>query len=74
VVVASAAIMGILHSDEFEIIFPVRALLLKGRGAVADLDPAGRLVGKQPRIVHVAEVLTLRYRAFAQRTAIDGFQ
>ena len=41
---ASPTIRGILHFNEFEIFFPIGLLFEQWHGAIADLDPADRLV------------------------------
>ncbi len=41
---------------------------------VADFHPADRLVGTNPRVVHVAQVFALGDRAFPQCAALNRFQ
>jgi len=73
-VTASPTIMGILHPDQVKILLPIRTLFLERRRAIANLHPARGLIGKKPRIIHVAKVLSLRYRAFTQCATVDSFQ
>ena len=55
-VAAFAAVVSVLHLHEVEILLPVRTLFLERRGALADFDPSHRLVGTNPRLVHVAQI------------------
>ena len=58
-VAAFTAIVGVLYAGEVEIFFPVGTLFLKRRRAIADFDPARRLIVTESRVVHVAEIFTL---------------
>src|SRR5229473_3444022 len=58
-VAAFTTVVSVLDLDQVEILLPIRTLLLQRRGAVADFDPAHRLVCTNPRLVHVAQVFAL---------------
>jgi hypothetical protein len=58
--------MRILHLDQFEVLLPIRSLFLQGSRTVTDLNPAGRTVGAKSGFLHVAKILALGYRTFAQ--------
>src|SRR5260370_15084839 len=65
--------MSVLHLHQLEILLPVRTLFQERRGAVTNFDPAHRLVGTNPRLVHVAKIFALGDRALAQRAALNRF-
>jgi hypothetical protein len=54
---ASATIMGILHFDEVEILFPVWPLFEQWRRAITDFDPAHSLIRTKSCITHITEIL-----------------
>ena len=73
-VAAFAAVVRVLHLDQLEILLPVRTLFLQRRWAVTDFDPPHRLVGTNPRLIHIAQVFFPRDRAFAKCTALNRLQ
>jgi len=56
VVAALAAVVGVLDAGQVEVAFPIGALFLERRGAVADFHPSGGLVFAEAGFAHVAEV------------------
>ena len=71
-VAAFAAVVGILHASEIEILLPVRTFLLKWSRAIADLDPARRLIFTAARVAHIAQVFSLRDRSLAEGFIVYG--
>src|ERR1700683_1651169 len=56
VVPALAAVMRILHLDQFEVSLPIGALFLEWSRTVADLNPPGGAVRAKPGLLHVSQV------------------
>src|ERR1700756_2778537 len=74
VVAALAAVVGVLNSDQFEILFPVRTLFLQRSWTVTDFDPASAVVGGKLGMVHIAQVFAFGDRTSAKRAALDAFK
>src|ERR1700686_1287126 len=55
-VAAFAPVVGVLHLHQLKILLPVRTLFLQRCGAITDFDPAHRLVGTSPSLIHVPQV------------------
>src|SRR6059058_642742 len=66
--------VGVLHAQQLEILFPVRPLLVERYIAEADLDPADRAVVAQAGIGHVAEIFVARHRTATESTVLDCAQ
>ena len=73
-VAALAAVMRILHSRELEVFFPVRTFFLQRRRAITHFDPSHRLVGAEPRFIHIAQIFAFGYGAFTERFALNGLK
>jgi hypothetical protein len=71
---AAPAIVRILNSRQFEILFPIGPLFEKRCRAVANLHPARCLILAEPRLSHIPQVLAFRYRPFAESPVLDGFE
>jgi len=71
---AFPAIMRVLYPGQFEVFLPIRTFFLQRRGAVTDLYPTSRIVGAQPCLPHISQVLALSDRASAQVASLDCFQ
>jgi hypothetical protein len=63
-----------LNLGQLEVLLPVGPLFLERSGTVTNLDPARRLIRAVSRVMHVAEVLTLRHRTFTQSSGLNGFE
>ncbi len=57
--------------DQIEVLLPIRSLLLQGRRTIADLDPSGRAVFAEPRLLHVPQVLGSCHGTPAQRSLFN---
>ena len=66
--------MRILDLDQFEVLLPVRPLLLQGCWAVADLNLAGRAVRAKPGFLHVAQILAAGYGTLAQGSLLNRLE
>lgn len=58
-VATSAAIVGILNSRQLKILAPVWLFFLERRGAIANLNPARRMIRVESCILHIPQVLAL---------------
>src|SRR5262245_34126279 len=70
-IAASAPCVRVLHFDEVEVLFPVLALFLERRRAIAHLDPLHASILELARNLHIAEVLVAGDRAEPERFALD---
>jgi hypothetical protein len=73
-IAALPSIMSILHSGQIEILFPVRSFFQQRRGTVADFHPSRSLVRTNPRVLHIAQILSLRDRTLTERLSLNRLQ
>src|SRR5579864_2399619 len=73
-IAAVAAVVGILHSSQVEVLFPVGLLFLQGRRTITDFYPARGLVRAEPCILHISKILAFGDRSAAQRLLLDGLE
>jgi hypothetical protein len=64
--------VSILDVGEVEVFFPVGALFLKWRRAIADFDPACGVIIAEARVVHITEVFSLGDGALTKGFIFDG--
>jgi len=64
--------MRILNFQQIEILFPVRTLFQKGRGAITNFNPLHAFIVQLPRLAHVSKILVSRYRSSTKRFFLDG--
>ena len=64
--------VGVLHADQFEILFPVRTFLVQRDRAEAGFHPHDATVGQLARLSHVVLVLVTGNRAASEITGVDG--
>src|SRR5207244_12457320 len=69
---AAVPAVRVLHPHQFEILLPVRPLLLQRQVAEADLDPLDGAAVAEPGLLHVPQILVAGYGAGPQRPAFDG--
>ena len=69
-----AAVVGILHAREIEVLFPIGTLFLERSGTVADLDPSRGAVRKKARVLYVPKIFAFCDRTSAQSSTFDGFE
>jgi hypothetical protein len=66
--------MRILHLDEFEVLLPIRPLLLEGGWTEADLNPSGRTVRAKAGVLHIPQILAAGYRTFAKSSLLNRLE
>jgi hypothetical protein len=71
---AFPAVVGILNSRQFKVLFPVGSFFPERCRTVANFDPAGGVIGTKSCIPHVSQVLAFGNRSSAQSLGVDGFQ
>src|SRR5688572_27430789 len=71
-IAAPASRVRVLHRNQLEILFPVRALFGQRRGAEAGFHPLHAPIGQLAGLGHVAKVFSARHRAPSERTVLNG--
>jgi hypothetical protein len=71
-VAAISACVRVLYAEQFEIFFPIRALLCEWRRAEANFHPSDRAIAAEPGVFHVLEVFIAGNGPVAQRPFING--
>ena len=66
--------MGVLNARQIEILLPVWAFFLQGRGTIADFDPSRGFVWAKAGIFHISEVFAFGDGTFTQSLIVDSFQ
>src|SRR5215467_10685238 len=66
--------MRVLHPHKVKILFPIRALLQQGRWTVTHFHPPSRLVGTEPRIIHIPQVFAFCHGSPAEALVLNGLQ
>jgi len=72
-VAAAASCVSILNLQEFEILFPVWALLREGSRTITHFNPLNGAVIELPRFLHIPKVLVAGYGASAEGAVFNGF-
>ena len=62
----------VLHAEQVEIFFPVRAFLREWRRAKANLYPSGGPIFTQPGVFHVPKIFIASDGAVAKRLFFNG--
>ena len=66
--------MRVLHTSQLKVLLPIIALFLQRSRAIANLDPAGRVVLAKPGLLHVSQVFAFGNRTSPQGSILDCFQ
>lgn len=73
-ITAVSSSVRVLNLHQVKILVPVRPLFLQRRAAKADFHPAGRAIGKDPGILHVADVLVASDGTGTERSTLNCLQ
>lgn len=71
-VATTAPSVRVLHGEQIEILFPVRAFFFQWRGTKAGLDPSHTTVRKLARTGHVVQVFISGHRSSPEQSGADG--
>ena len=66
--------MCILHAGQIEVLFPVRPFFLQWSWAIANFNPAHRIIRAHPSLLHVSQILALGDGALAESLLLDCLQ
>ncbi len=70
-VAAVFAIVGIFDAEQVKVFLPIRSFLLEWGGAKTGFDPVSGSVIREPRILHVVNILITGDGASAERAVVD---
>ena len=71
-VTAISASMRVFYAEQFEIFFPIGALLCEWHRAEANFHPTDRAIVAEPGVFHVPEIFIAGNGTVSQRFFIDG--